>query len=95
MERRYFVYIMTNVSHTVFYTGMTNDLKRRIAEHRSKDREGFTKRYNAIMLVYYEIHDTPMQAIQREKAIKGGSRQKKIDLINSFNPHWNDLFDLV
>jgi putative endonuclease len=88
----YYVYILTNKAGTVLYTGVTNDLQRRVYEHKEKFVEGFTKRYNVTLLVYYEIFDDPTNAIAREKQIKGGSRQKKLDLIKALNPHWNDLY---
>ena len=81
--------------NTVLYTGVTNDLKRRVFEHKEKFVDGFTKRYNIIKLVYYEVFEDIENAILREKQIKGGSRQKKVDLINRMNKEWNDLyFDL-
>ena len=92
-QRRYCVYIMTNKHNTVLYTGVTNDLKRRTWQHREKLVEGFTKRYNITKLVYYEVFDDIRAAIAREKQLKGGSRQKKIDLINSMNSEWHDLYD--
>jgi putative endonuclease len=81
---------MTNKGNTVFYTGVTNDLKRRIYEHKEKLTEGFTRKYNVTKLVYYEVFDDIESAILREKQIKGGSRQKKIELIN-MNKEWRDL----
>jgi putative endonuclease len=84
---------MTNKYNTVLYTGVTNDLQRRVYEHKSKLIDGFTKKYNIIKLVYYEIFEDIYNAIAREKQIKGGSRQKKIDLVNSFNQEWKDLYD--
>ncbi|MEW6328429.1 MAG: GIY-YIG nuclease family protein [Thermodesulfobacteriota bacterium] len=78
----HYVYILTNKRNTVLYTGMTNDLKRRVFEHKEKLVDGFTKKYNVTKLVYYEVFDDPENAILREKQIKAGSRQKKIDLIN-------------
>ncbi len=84
---------MTNKNNTVIYTGVTNDLKRRVYEHREKLTEGFTKKYNLTKLVYYEISRDVKSAILREKQIKGGSRTKKIALINSMNPEWKDLYD--
>jgi putative endonuclease len=86
---------MTNKTNTVLYTGITNDLKRRIYEHKNKLLSGFTKKYNINKLVYYEIFDNPYYAIQREKQIKGGSRKKKIELIKNFNPNFNDLYDMI
>ncbi len=87
----YYVYITTNHKKTVFYTGVTNDLKKRIAQHKMKLVPGFTKRYHADKLVYYEMLDDPENAIKREKQIKGGSRQKKIDLVRRLNLKWEDL----
>jgi putative endonuclease len=91
--RLYFVYILTNLHHTVLYTGVTSDLKRRIYEHREKLLPGFTSRYNVTKLVYYVAGRDIAGAIAREKQIEAGSRQKKIDLINQFNPQWRDLYD--
>ena len=93
MGHQYYVYIMTNKNNRVLYTGITNDLKRRVYEHREKFVSGFTGKYNVTKLVYYEILEDPENAILREKQIKAGSRQKKIDLINGFNKGWNDLYN--
>ncbi len=93
MSQHFFVYILTTKKNTVLYTGVTNDLKRRVYEHREKLANGFTKKYGASKLVYYEIFGDPENAILREKQIKGGSRQKKIDLINSKNPEWKELYE--
>ena len=90
--KHYYVYIMTNSHNTVLYTGITSDLKRRVYEHREKLLPGFTKKYNISKLVFYEIFQDPENAILREKQIKAGSRQKKIDLINSVNEEWLDLY---
>ncbi len=84
---------MTNKRKTVLYTGVTNDLKKRVYEHKVKLVAGFTKKYNTNRLLYYEILDDIYNAIAREKQIKAGSRQKKINLINSMNPAWKDLYD--
>jgi len=86
------VYILANKNNTVLYTGVTNDLLRRISEHKSKVFPGFSKRYNVDKLVYYEFFENPELAIAREKQIKGGSRKKKEDLINIQNPEWLDLY---
>ena len=86
---------MTNKCNTVLYTGITNDLKRRVYEHKEKLVDGFTKRYNITKLVYYEVFADPENAILREKQIKAGSRQKKIDLINSINREWLDLYEKI
>ncbi len=84
---------MANKSNTVFYTGITNNLKKRIYEHKEKLVDGFTKKYNINKLVYYEIFDDAYNAISREKQIKGGSRQKKIVLVEGMNKGWKDLYD--
>lgn len=84
---------MTNKMNTVLYTGVTNHIQRRVYEHKRKLIKGFTKRYNVTKLVYYEVFEDPYNAIAREKQIKGGPRQKKINLISSVNPHWKDLYD--
>lgn len=83
---------MTNKSNRVLYTGVTNDLKRRVYEHRNKLVKGFTQKYNVVKLVYYEMVENGYSAISREKQIKAGSREKKIRLIESMNPQWKDLF---
>jgi putative endonuclease len=90
--RQYHVYIMTNRSKTL-YTGVTNDIERRVYEHKQKLVNGFTKRYNLTMLVYYETTNDVQSAISREKQIKGWLRRKKIALIESVNPEWADLSD--
>ncbi|MGK7903088.1 MAG: GIY-YIG nuclease family protein [Hormoscilla sp.] len=93
MSKQYYLYIMTNKHNTVLYTGVTNDLQRRVYEHKSKLIAGFTKRYNINKLVYYEIYEDVTEAIAREKQIKAGSRQKKLDLVNSINSEWKDLYE--
>ncbi len=90
MEDRYFVYILTNDRHTVLYTGVTNNLQRRIGEHRAGFSR-FTSRYNVHKLVYFEEHHEITDAISREKQIKSGSRRKKLELIDNMNPDWRDL----
>ena len=92
MNRQYYIYIMSNKRNTVLYTGVTNDLKRRVYEHREKLVDGFTKKYNIFKLVHYEVFDDIENAILREKQIKGGSRQKKVELISSMNKEWRDLY---
>ena len=84
---------MSNKNNTVLYTGVTNDLRRRVYEHKEKMIEGFTKRYHITKLVYYEILRDAESAIAREKQIKGGSRQKKEGLIERMNLYWKDLYD--
>lgn len=93
--KQYYVYIMTNFKNTVLYTGVTNDLVRRAYEHKNKMVEGFTKKYNINKLVYYETTENIDSAILREKQIKTGSRQKKLDLINKFNSDWKDLYNQI
>ncbi len=95
VDKEYCVYIMTNTHNTVLYTGVTNDLKRRAYEHKHGQGGVFTKKYNVTKLVYYEVGQDVRAAIAREKQIKGGSRQKKIDLVNSSNPEWRDLYDEI
>jgi len=84
---------MTNKYHNVLYTSVTNDLHRRINEHRSGSGSSFTKKYKLTKLVYFESGNDIDRAILREKQIKGGSRKNKIKLIEEFNPGWEDLFD--
>ncbi len=91
MSKTFFVYIMTNPRRTVLYTGVTNNLPRRVYEHREKLAPGFASRYNVTDLVYYEMAETAEAAIAREKQLKAGSRRRKIELIKSMNPTWQDL----
>jgi putative endonuclease len=84
---------MTNQFDQVLYTGVTNDLLRRVEQHRSGKGAKFISRNNLTKLVYHEVYKYVEDAILREKQIKGGSRQKKIDLVNGINPDWDDLFD--
>ena len=92
-QRQYYLYIMTTRHNTALYTGVTNDLVRRVWEHRQGVGSGFTSRYQAKKLVYYEVYEDPESANQREKQIKSGSRRKKVDLIESANPAWEDLYN--
>ena len=92
-ERIYCVYLTTNERRTVLYTGVTGDLNKRVWQHKQKIADGFTRRYNAYRLVYYEIGFDPLGAIAREKQIKAGSRRKKVALIEAMNPEWRDLYD--
>lgn len=92
-DREYCVYIMTNAHNTVLYTGVTNNLQRRVLEHRPGEASSFTKKYNVTKLVYVESGDDVNSAIVREKQVKAGSRKKKIELIESVNPEWKDLFE--
>jgi putative endonuclease len=89
-QKQYYVYIMTNESGTL-YTGYTSDLPRRVYEHKHKLVEGFTSRYNINKLVYFEVSEEALPALEREKQIKGWTRAKKIALIESENPGWLDL----
>ena len=93
MPKQFFIYIMTNQYNTTLYTGVTNDLKRRVMQHKQDLVEGFTKKYRLHKLIYYEMTDSINAAIVREKQIKGGSRQKKLDLIIGLNKEWKDLAD--
>ena len=91
--KNYCIYILTNKNNTVLYVGVTNNLTRRIWEHKSKLIEGFTKKYNVDKLVYFESFDNPKDAIKREKQLKAGSRKKKVELVNKINPEWKDLYN--
>jgi len=87
-----YVYILTNDNNSVLYTGVTSELSERVLQHKSKKHpDSFSARYNVHKLVYYELLDTIGEAIKREKQIKGGSRKKKVALIESVNPAWDDL----
>ena len=87
----YYVYILTNKSNNVLYIGVTNDINRRVYEHKSMLIEGFTKKYNLDKLVYLEETDSIESAILREKQLKKWRREKKITLIESLNPQWEEL----
>ena len=91
--RQSYVYLLTNKYNTVLYTGVTSDLKKRVWQHKEKLVKGFTQKYHVDKLVYYEVFADIRDAIAREKQIKGGSRQKKVDLINGMNPDWRDLYE--
>jgi putative endonuclease len=91
MQREFYVYIMTNAANKVLYTGVTNNLAKRISEHKAGMGGKFTSKYKISKLVYYETSGDITSAISREKQIKAGSRKKKIQLIESMNPTWNDL----
>ena len=90
-----YVYIVTNKKYGVLYTGVTNNLVRRSYEHKNKITKGFSSLYNANKLVYFEIYDDKITAIDREKKIKDFRRIKKIKLINQFNQTWRDLYEEV
>lgn len=89
----YYVYIISNQHHTVFYTGFTNDLGRRIEEHKLRVAKGFSYKYNCNKLLYYEEFTDKHEALHREKQLKRYRRQWKKNLINEKNPAWRDLFD--
>ncbi len=91
----YYIYMVTNKHKNVVYTGITNDLLRRVYEHKTKIQKGFTEKYNVEFLVYYEVYAEVDDAITREKQIKGWSRKKKDRLIGDFNPEWRDLYDEI
>ncbi|GMQ28161.1 GIY-YIG nuclease family protein [Algoriphagus confluentis] len=96
MEKGGAVYIMTNSKNTVLYTGVTNDLHRRVYEHKTGlNNNSFTSKYKIIKLIYYESFHSIEEAINREKQIKGGNRKKKESLINTINPEWKDLWEEI
>jgi len=90
MVRDFHVYVMSNRTH-VLYIGVTNDLQRRVYEHKSRAEAGFTNRYHLNRLVYLEHYDDAVTAIAREKQLKGWRRERKIALVESSNPKWSDL----
>ena len=94
-KKNYYVYILTNFTDTVLYTGITNDLVRRVYEHKQKSVSGFTEKYNVSKLLYYEVFQDPRNAIKREKTIKNLLRRKKIDLIKGKNPDFKDLYQAI
>ncbi|MDY6970124.1 MAG: GIY-YIG nuclease family protein [Spirochaetota bacterium] len=91
----YYVYIMTNKNNTVLYTGMTNELKRRVYEHKNGLINGFTKKYNCHKLVWYEQTSNVKSAILKEKRMKKWKRVYKENVINEMNPEWKDLYDSI
>ena len=95
MSKEYYVYIMTNQRNTVLYTGVTNDLLRRVEEHKSGIGGNFTKRYNVIKLIYFETTNDVQVALAREKQIKSWSRKRKEELIQTLNPEWTDLVNEI
>jgi putative endonuclease len=92
-QTQYCVYILTNKNNTVLYTGITNNLYRRVMEHKEGKGSSFTKKYNLTKLVYFECGDNVETAILREKQIKAGSRKEKLNLVNSMNPDWKDFIN--
>jgi putative endonuclease len=95
MNKTYYIYLLTNKNNNVLYVGVTNNLVRRIYEHKNKLQKGFTEKYNIDQLIYYEQYDDIENAIIREKQIKGWTRKKKNELINQFNPKWEDLYQMI
>ena len=91
----YYIYILTNYENTVIYIGMTNSLVQRVYQHKNKLIEGFTQRYKVHKLVYYEMYNDVRDAISREKQLKAGSRTRKLLLIQSNNPNFNDLYSEI
>ncbi len=93
MTKLSFLYILTNKSNRVLYTGVTSDLIKRVHQHKNGLGGIFTSKYKVNKLVYYQVFESIIEAITEEKRIKGGSRQQKIDLIKGLNPEWRDLYD--
>jgi putative endonuclease len=91
----YYVYILASRLDGAIYIGVTNDLVRRVYEHRIKAVPGFTSKYNITQLVWFEIYDDPIAAITREKELKKWKRSWKVQLIEAQNPHWNDLYESI
>jgi len=91
----YFVYIMASKRNGTLYVGVTNDIARRVHEHRTGAADGFTKRYNVKQLVWYETHGDVQAAIAREKSIKRWPRRYKLNVIEAMNPGWNDLYEAL
>ena len=94
-DKRGYVYILFNKRNGTLYTGVTSNLIKRVYEHKNKLTPGFTGDYEVDRLCYYEVHDTMISAIQREQQLKGGSRRKKLALIESMNPEWQDLYETI
>lgn len=92
MKQAYYIYILASRRNGTIYVGSTSDLIRRVYEHKNKFLDGFTKKYNVTMLVYYEITDSRVNAIHRERQIKNWTRKKKLRLIEDHNPNWEDLY---
>lgn len=91
MNKYYYVYILTNWNNKVMYIGVTNNLERRLCEHKTKQFKGFTEKYNVNKLVYFDVTDDINSAIETEKKIKHWTRRKKNELVESVNPEWKDL----
>jgi len=95
MERSFYVYILASDRYGTLYIGVTNDIVRRVWEHRNDFVDGFTQQYGVHRLVWYETHDSPLEAITREKQIKKWNRDWKVNLIQRMNPAWDDLYDSI
>ena len=95
MKKHGYVYILFNKKNGTLYTGVTSDIIKRVYEHKNKLIEGFSSKHGTDKLGYYEMHDSVVSAIEREKQIKGGSRKSKLALIESINPRWEDLYDSI
>ena len=93
MQKQYYVYILASKRNGTLYTGMTSNLHKRIWQHKNKLIPGFTEKYKVTNLVYYEIHEDPIEAITREKQVKKWNRAWKMKLIETENPEWSDLFE--
>ncbi|MEW6455242.1 MAG: GIY-YIG nuclease family protein [Acidobacteriota bacterium] len=93
--KKFYVYILCNKRNGTLYTGITSDLVKRVYEHKNNLVNGFTKKYNVHRLVWYEIHETAETAILREKQIKKWERKWKLELIEKYNPEWNDLYENI
>ena len=91
----FYVYILTNKTNNVLYIGMTNDIQRRMTEHKSEMIDGFSKRYHTHKLVYFETTTSSYEAISREKQIKSWNRKRKNKLVETMNPKWEDLYDAL
>ncbi len=92
-SHQYYVYFLANRTNVALYIGVTNDLQRRVYEHKQKFVQGFTEKYDLDKLVYYEVFDDAENAILREKRLKGSSRARKNRLVEALNPQWRDLYD--
>ncbi|MDO8658440.1 MAG: GIY-YIG nuclease family protein [Candidatus Levybacteria bacterium] len=95
IQKKSYVYVLANITNRVLYIGVTGDLIKRVWEHKQKLVKGFTEKYNVNKLIYYEIFDDINEAIKREKQLKGGSREKKLKLIESINPGFEDLYERI
>ena len=95
IQKKGYVYILANITNRVLYTGVTSNLVKRVYEHKQHLVEGFTAKYNIEKLVYFEMYDDINQAIAREKQLKGGSREKKLRLIETINPTFDDLYKSI